>query len=115
MKVNDTLPFTDQSQFSFPLFHWKNLKKQAKQIVWCPTQDLVVIVFIDNTIALCRDGWCPIWEMSAPEATEVTALVWNPNGNIHILSFLSGDNHQCVYTCIEGKKKQCNHELYYII
>ncbi|KAG2227649.1 hypothetical protein INT45_004691 [Circinella minor] len=103
MKVNDTLPFTDHSQFSFPLFHWKNLKKQAKQIVWCPTQDLAVIVFMDNMIALCRDGWSPIWEMSAPDATEVTALVWNPNGEEFAIGFSNGSVRRVDATCAEPK------------
>ncbi|KAI8140857.1 anaphase-promoting complex, cyclosome, subunit 4-domain-containing protein [Fennellomyces sp. T-0311] len=103
MKINDTLPFTEQTQFSFPVFHWKNLKKQAKQIVWCPTQDLAAIVFVDDTIALCRDGWFPIWEMTASDGVEVTALAWNPNGEEFAVGFSNGSVRRVDATCAQAK------------
>ncbi|KAI9497478.1 anaphase-promoting complex, cyclosome, subunit 4-domain-containing protein [Zychaea mexicana] len=103
MKINDTLPFSEQSQFSFPMFHSKNLKKQAKQITWCPTQDLAAIVFADNTIALCRDGWFPIWEMNASDGADITALAWNPNGEEFAIGFSNGTVRRVNATCAQPK------------
>ncbi|KAI9320833.1 hypothetical protein BX666DRAFT_1239619 [Dichotomocladium elegans] len=91
----------------FPVYSEKILKKRATKIVWCPTSDLAAILYHDNTIALCRDGTSPVWDMPSPDESAVTALAWDPNGHEFVIGSESGLVTRVDATCYKPKSSTC--------
>ena len=64
---------------SFTVIHQnKPLPSGVSLGAWCPSMDLLALVFEDGTLALHRLDWHRLW-LTAPDVP-ITALAWRRDG-----------------------------------
>lgn len=71
----------DPAPDTFPLYEYTIQPEAVESITWSPSNDLCVLVYTDNTLALCRAGIIPIWT-SPKQTSKVTCIAWHPNGKL---------------------------------
>ncbi|SAL99093.1 hypothetical protein [Absidia glauca] len=83
----------DPEPDTFPLYEYTIQPELVESITWSPSNDLCVLVYTDNTLALCRAGITPIWT-SSQQASKVTCIAWHPNGQEFVFGCQDGIVYQ---------------------
>lgn len=59
----------------------KQLQIVVSLAAWCPSMDLLAVVFGDGRVAVHRLNWERLWQCSLSSPHRPTAIAWTPNNN----------------------------------
>ncbi|CAO3642771.1 unnamed protein product [Cunninghamella blakesleeana] len=91
---------------SFPFFEGTTYSQQVISINWNPINNLCIIIYQDNTLALCRSDLSLIWTID-DLTSNVICITWHPNGQLFAVGHEDGTVYQYDISHYTPEPTQC--------